>query len=169
VPQVVQPDQRQLLLPQRLAGLGGQAGEAAGVPLGVAVRAIEVTEHQRRVAHGFQGQQSARRSVGTQRGDGARVEVDDPGPAGLGRPLDQLLARALGLHHADAATDREAAGVQVDVPPAQGQRLTSPHPGYWQKRRPRTRGTVVMRHESRSFGVSLVLASVSRARASRGH
>jgi hypothetical protein len=109
VPQVVQPDHRQPLLSQRPAGLGDLAGEAAGEPLGVPVGAVEVAEHERRVAHEVQGQQSTRRSVGAQRGHGARVEVDDPGPAGLGRALDEALAGALGLDDADAAGDREAA------------------------------------------------------------
>jgi hypothetical protein len=44
VAEVVQPDRRQLLLPQRLAGLGDLAGEAAGEPLRVPVGAVEGAE-----------------------------------------------------------------------------------------------------------------------------
>jgi hypothetical protein len=42
VAEVVQPDRGQLLLPQRLTRLGNVAGDAAGEPFGVPVRAIEV-------------------------------------------------------------------------------------------------------------------------------
>jgi hypothetical protein len=122
VPPVVRPDHRQSLL-QRLARANDLAGEAAGEPLGAPVGAAEVAEHEGRVSHEVEGQQSASYPRAAERGHGAWVEVDDPGPAGLGRALDQSLPGTLGVHHANAAADSEAAGVQVDVPPAQGRRL----------------------------------------------
>jgi hypothetical protein len=44
VAEVVQPDRGEQVLPQRLAGLGDLAGEAAGEPLRVPVGAVEGAE-----------------------------------------------------------------------------------------------------------------------------
>jgi hypothetical protein len=41
------------------------------------------------------------------------------------RSLDELLAGALGLDHTEAAPDLQPAGVEVHVPPAQGERLAA--------------------------------------------
>ncbi len=100
---VVQPGHRQLLLLQRLARLDDLAGEAAGEPLGVPVGVVEIAEHERRVTHEVQRQQPTSCPAGTERGDGARVEVDDPRSARLGRALDEALAGALGRDDAEAA------------------------------------------------------------------
>ena len=45
VAEVVQPDRRQLLLPQRLSRLGDLAGKTAGEPFRVPMGAIEIAEH----------------------------------------------------------------------------------------------------------------------------
>jgi hypothetical protein len=50
VPEIVQPDPRQLVLPQRPACLSHLLDEPAGVPLGVPVGAVEGPEDQRGVA-----------------------------------------------------------------------------------------------------------------------
>src|SRR3712207_6852222 len=41
------------------------------------------------------------------------------------RSLDELLAGALGVDHTEAAPDLQPAGVEVHVPPAQGERLAA--------------------------------------------
>jgi hypothetical protein len=56
VPLVVQSDHRQSLLPQRPARLNGLAGEAAGEPLRMPLGAVEIAEHEHRVAHEVQRQ-----------------------------------------------------------------------------------------------------------------
>jgi hypothetical protein len=90
----------------------------------VPVGAVEIAEDERRVAHEVEGEQAPGGPVSAQRGDGACIEVDDPGLAGLRWAFDQLLAGALVLHHPDAAADCEAAGVQTDVAPAKSECLT---------------------------------------------
>ena len=106
--------------------VGGQhlADEAAGEPLRMPVAAVEVAQHDRRVLHEVYGQQPTDCPIGAERGDGARVQIHDPGLARLRPALDQLLAGAFGLHHADAAAYREPTGIQVDGgdPPAGGGR-----------------------------------------------
>jgi hypothetical protein len=104
-------------LAQRLTGLKHLADQAAGEPLGVPVGAVEVADCGGRAPHEVQSEQSAKCPVGAERGHGARVEVDDPGLACLGRAFDPLFVGAIGLHHADAAGRREPAGVQVGVAP----------------------------------------------------
>ena len=64
-----------------------------------------------------------------QYGDGARVDVDDTRPAGLRRPDLDRLALAVMLDQYGAAADRHLRGGQVDVAPAQRERLAPPHPG----------------------------------------
>ena len=58
VAEVVQPDPRQQVLPQRSPRLDDLTGEAAGAPLRVPVGAVEVAEHERRVPHEVRGQPS---------------------------------------------------------------------------------------------------------------
>ena len=77
VAEVVQPDHRQPLLPQRSTRPREMAGEVAGEPLRVPMGAVEVAEHERRVAHEIERQQSASGPVGTKRGHGAGVQVDN--------------------------------------------------------------------------------------------
>ena len=55
VAQIVQPDQRQVVLAQRLARTGELAGEAAGEPLRIPMAAIELAQHERGVPDEVEG------------------------------------------------------------------------------------------------------------------
>ena len=75
VPEVVQPDCRESLLPQRRAHLHDLAGEPPRVPLGVAVRAAEMAQHERGVPHELVHEGTASRVVDPQGGDRVGVDV----------------------------------------------------------------------------------------------
>jgi hypothetical protein len=133
VPQVVQPDPRQLVLPQRPARLEDLLDEPARVPLGVSVGAVAVAEYERGIADEPGREPCAGRPVGAQVGDGVHVDVDHARLAGLRGSLDELFVGTVGLHGADAAATLQPAGVEVDVPPPQGQRFAAAHPGRGQQ------------------------------------
>ena len=62
--EVVQPDRRQLPLPQRLARSGHLGGEAAGEPLRMPVGAVELAQHEHGVPDEVEGDQAAGFPVG---------------------------------------------------------------------------------------------------------
>ena len=88
VPEVVQPDLRQLVLPHRPACPHDLLDEPARVPLGMPVDAVEVPEDERGVPHELEREQASGRPVGACRSvyrawNRTRADVD---------PLRQLHA-----------------------------------------------------------------------------
>src|SRR4029450_1274723 len=104
----------------RICARGDLAGESAGEPLGVPVGAVEVAEHQRRVAHELVREGTASRAVNPQGGDRVGVALHLACLAGSSAPR-RAAGRRPWPHRTQAAPDLQPTGVEVHVPPAQGE------------------------------------------------
>ena len=130
--QVMQPDHRQRVGAELPAGPRQLVYEEAGEVGRVPPRPVQLAERDRVVPSEVQGQRPALRSVGAQRGEGLRIELDLATATGLRRALVQVGRLALLLDDGEAAPHLDGAAVEVEVPPAQREQLAAAHPGHRQ-------------------------------------
>ncbi len=144
VAQIVQADHGRRSLGEIPAAACLHLRETAGEPLRVPDTAFVISERHRGVTGVRQRHAPPLPAMGAQHGHGRVVQVDNPWPACLGRPLDYSRALPGGAEHPSRPADRNRPGVQVDVTPAQRQQFPAAHPGHGEHRPRRVKLSVVV-------------------------